>query len=57
MDKKQVLMAARLFLIALGILMIYLGGFANPEVILPPIITGLGFFAIAWAFGALMKNE
>ena len=55
MEKKQVLMAVRLFLIALGILMIYLGGFANPKVILPPIITGLGFFGIAWAFGVLMK--
>lgn len=56
MEKKQVLMAVRLFLIALGVLMIYLGGFANAKVILPPIVTGIGFFAIAWAFGALMRD-
>ncbi len=56
MDKKQVLMAVRLFLIALGVLMIYLGGFANTMVILPPIITGIGFFAIAWALGVLMRD-
>lgn len=56
MDKKQILMAARLFLIALGFLMIYLGGFANEKVILPPIITGIGFFAIAWVFGVLIKE-
>ncbi len=41
-------------LILLGILMIYLGGFKATKVILPPIITGIGFFAIAIVF---LKKE
>jgi len=34
-------------LIVLGIAMIYIGGFAAPKFMLPPVITGIGFFAIA----------
>lgn len=37
-------------LIILGIVMIYIGGFHAPKVILPPIITGVGFFLIALVF-------
>jgi hypothetical protein len=36
--------------------MIYIGGFYGPKVILPPIITGVGFFLIAWAIHVL-KNK
>jgi multidrug transporter EmrE-like cation transporter len=39
-----------LALIILGIVMIYIGGFHAPKVILPPIITGIGFFLIALVF-------
>jgi hypothetical protein len=35
--------------------MIYIGGFYAPKIILPPIITGIGFFVIAWAFSVLKK--
>jgi len=42
-------------LIVLGMVMIYLGGFAGPKIAIPPIITGIGFFAIAWAFIRLRK--
>ncbi len=48
--KKQV----AYLLLALGVVMIYLGGFKAPKVILPPIITGIGFFAIALTF---LKKE
>jgi uncharacterized membrane protein YobD (UPF0266 family) len=41
-------------LIVLAIVMIYLGGFYAPKLILPPIITGIGFFAIALLF---LKKE
>jgi hypothetical protein len=34
-------------LIVLGIAMIYIGGFGAPKLMLPPVITGIGFFAIA----------
>ncbi len=37
-------------LIILAIVMIYLGGFHANKIILPPIVTGIGFFAIAFVF-------
>jgi hypothetical protein len=30
--------------------MIYIGGFYAPKIMLPPIITGVGFFLIALVF-------
>ena len=41
---------AGIILILLGVAMIYIGGFYAPKVMLPPIITGVGFFAIALVF-------
>ena len=55
MDKNSVLSTSAILLIILGIGMIYLGGFYAPKVILPPIVTGIGFFIIAWALSALKK--
>ena len=56
MSKNQILTTSSLLLVLLGIAMIYIGGFYGPKVMLPPIITGLGFFLIAWVFQAL-KGE
>ncbi len=53
MDKNNVLTIVAILLIILGIGMIYIGGVYGPKVILPPIITGVGFFLIAWALNAL----
>ena len=53
MDKNKILKTTAILLILLGITMIYIGGFYAPKVILPPIITGIGFFLIAWALNAL----
>ena len=39
-----------IILILLGIAMIYIGGFHAPKLMLPPIITGIGFFGIAAVF-------
>ena len=44
------LKTAAILLVLLGIIMIYIGGFYGPKVILPPILTGVGFFTIAWVF-------
>ena len=55
MNKKNVLSIAAITLIVLGILMIYIGGFYAPTVMLPPIITGVGFFFIAWVLNTLKK--
>ncbi|MEP6844961.1 MAG: hypothetical protein ABI861_03130 [Panacibacter sp.] len=50
MEKRNGLIAAAVILIILGIVMIYLGAFHAPKLLLPPVITGIGFFVIAWAF-------
>jgi len=55
MSKNTILMLSALLLIVLGIAMIYFGGFHAPKVMIPPIITGVGFFVIAWALNALKK--
>tara|TARA_R110002073_G_scaffold4213_4_gene28058 strand:- start:16439 stop:16609 length:171 start_codon:yes stop_codon:yes gene_type:complete len=55
MDKKNVLTMAAVALIVLGVLMIYIGGFYAPTIMLPPIITGVGFFIIAWVLHTLKK--
>ncbi len=55
MDKNRTLSIASISLIILGIVMIYIGGFYAPKVMLPPIITGVGFFIIAWVFHTLKK--
>ena len=56
MERKKIVNTAVLLLVALGILMIYFGGFYAPKVMIPPILTGLGFFIIAWAFNAVKKD-
>ncbi len=43
-------MVAAVLLVILGIVMIYLGAFSGLKLLLPPVITGIGFFVIAWAF-------
>lgn len=55
MDKNKVLTITAILLVIIGIAMIYIGGFYAPKVILPPILTGVGFFVIAWVFSALKK--
>lgn len=55
MNKNLKLTIAIALLIVLGITMIYIGGFYGPKVILPPILTGIGFFVLAWAIQALKQ--
>lgn len=54
MSKKAALNIAVFLLIILGVAIIYVG-ISGPKVILPPIITGLGFFVISWAINVLNK--
>ena len=42
--------AVAIILLLLGIAMIYIGGLQADKIMLPPIITGIGFFAIAILF-------
>jgi len=57
MDKNKVLTITAILLIVLGTAMIYIGGFYAPKVMLPPIISGVGFFLIAWALYALKDKS
>ncbi len=55
MNKNKVLTVSSIALFLLGVVMIYIGGFYAPKVMLPPIITGVGFFIITWALKALRR--
>jgi len=55
MDKNKVLIVSAILLIVLGIIMIYIGGFYAEKIMLPPIITGIGLFIIAYVFSVLKK--
>src|SRR5690606_41788088 len=55
LNKSQILTCAAWTLVVLGLVMIYLGGFHAPQVLLPPIVTGVGFLVIAWALAQLRK--
>ena len=55
MNKNRVLTVTSIALFLLGATMIYIGGVHAPEVILPPVITGVGFFILAWALKALRE--
>jgi hypothetical protein len=56
MARNTVLNISVLLMIALAIVMIVLGFKAGPKIMLPPIITGLGFLVIAWVFSALKEK-
>ena len=53
MKRNSVLLTAQIILILLGIAMILIGGVFGKKFMLPPIITGIGFFVIAWVFSVL----
>ncbi|WP_162497550.1 hypothetical protein [Aureibaculum marinum] len=55
MDKNKVISIVSILLIVLGISMIYIGSFYGPKVMLPPIITGVGFFLISWVLKVLKE--
>ncbi|MDX5584480.1 MAG: hypothetical protein QNK20_06035 [Aureibaculum sp.] len=55
MNKYRKIKVSVVLLIILGIAMIYIGAFYGPKIMLPPIITGVGFFVIAWALNTIRK--
>lgn len=55
MRKGEVLVYASYILIVLGAILGYLGGFHAPKLLLPPIITGIGFWVVAVVFYKLRK--
>ncbi|HLT72487.1 MAG TPA: hypothetical protein VKZ75_07525 [Cyclobacteriaceae bacterium] len=55
MEKNNVLLLGLWMMVILGLVMVYLGGLHGPNVMWPPIVTGIGFFVIAWVFAVLRK--
>ncbi len=50
MKRETVLTIAAVIMAALGLLIGYLGLFSGPAIILPPVVTCVGFLVIAWVF-------
>ena len=55
MKRNTVLGTAQFLLIILGIVMILIGAIFSTKFLLPPIITGIGFIIIAWAFKSMKR--
>ena len=53
MKRNNVLYFSALILFILAILMVYLGYTTGPKVLLPPVVTGIGFMVIAGVFISL----
>ncbi len=56
MKLNNTLTFSAILLALLAIAMIYIGGFYAKKLMLPPIITGIGFFIIAKVFLDLRKR-
>lgn len=57
MERNNVLTASSVILVLLGVIMIVLGINAGPKVLIPPIVTGIGFMIIAWTFMMLKEKQ
>lgn len=57
MERNNVLSASSIILILLGVIMIVLGINTGPKILIPPIITGIGFMVIAWTFMMLKQKQ
>ena len=56
MKRNNVLYLSALILFILAVVMIYLGYTTGPKVLLPPVVTGIGFMIIAGAFVSLREK-
>jgi hypothetical protein len=56
MKRNNVLYISALILFILAIMMIHLGYSTGPKVLLPPVITGIGFMVIAGVFVSLREK-
>jgi len=55
MNKQSILTVGALLLFVFGAVMIYLGAIKPDKILLPPLISGLGFWTIAWVFNGIRK--
>ncbi len=56
MTRNKVLQISSFIMLALGIIMILLGAFSSAKLLLPPLITGIGFLITAWVFNKLSES-
>lgn len=56
MKRNNVLYLSALIMFILAVAMIYLGYSTGPKVLLPPVITGLGFMVVAGVFVTLREK-
>ena len=57
MKRNQVLNIGGVVLIILAILLLVLGMNAGPKILVPPIVTGIGFIVIASVFMMLKEHK
>lgn len=57
MKRETVLIIAALLMAALGLLIGYLGLFSGPAVLLPPVVTAVGFLVVAWVFFVFRNKQ
>lgn len=56
MKRNNVLYISALILFILAVVMIYLGYTTGPKVLVPPVITGIGFMVVAGVFVILREK-
>jgi len=56
MTRNKVLTVSIIIMVILAIIMIVLGFMGGPKIMLPPIITGIGFLVVAWTFSTLREK-
>jgi len=57
MERNNVLNVSAVILILLGVIMIVLGLNTGPKILIPPIVTGIGFMVIAWTLMMLKEKH
>lgn len=57
MERNNVLNVSAVILILLGVIMIVLGINTGPKILIPPIVTGIGFMVIAWTLMMLKEKH
>lgn len=55
MGKQTILTVGALIVFVIGAIMIYLGALKTDKILLPPLLSGIAFWAIAWVFNGIRK--
>lgn len=55
MGKQTILTVGALLTFIIGAVMIYLGALKGDKILLPPLLSGVAFWVIAWVFNGIRK--